>query len=240
MKKMNKILAFPLLVTPALLASCVLPNSCWYRQNERTKKEIKNTFLKIAKTLGNKDFIFPLEIQQGHWFVQNNNTYKQNKDKIKGFKLIWYSKERALEYLKDNHNSSFLYPLFDLQDRNLFVEIPNSVLSLYKINNDVNITLNDLNSWDRSFRLWNEGRYIHPKLDFIGETSNILCHRLNWEFLPKTPILEEKVFRLKLKSDLNLTIKNSQIVSCDVEIRMSLSGRSSEDAYLSLPLRLQI
>ena len=32
----------------------------------RTKKEIKNTFLKIAKTLGNKDFIFPLEIQQGH------------------------------------------------------------------------------------------------------------------------------------------------------------------------------
>ncbi|GAA8716122.1 hypothetical protein oki361_21990 [Helicobacter pylori] len=52
------------------------------------KKEIKNTFLKIAKTLGNQDFIFPLEIQQGHRLVQNNNTYKQNKDKIKGFKLI--------------------------------------------------------------------------------------------------------------------------------------------------------
>lgn len=240
MKKMNKILAFPLLVTPALLASCVLPNSCLYRQNERTKKEIKNTFLKIAETLGNQDFIFPLEIQQGHSFVQNNEIYKQNKDKIKGFKLIWYSKESALEYLKDNHNSSFLYPLFDLQDRNLFVEIPNSVLSLYKINNDVNITLNDWNSWDRTFMLWNEGRYIQPRLDFIGETSNILCPRLKWQFLPKTSILKEKVFDLVLKSNLNLTIKNSQIVSCDVEINMSLSGRPSEDAYLSLPLRLQI
>lgn len=237
---MNKILAFPLLVTPALLASCVLTNSCWYRQNERTKKEIKNTFLKIAETLGNQDFIFPLEIQQGHSFVQNNEIYKQNKDKIKGFKLIWYSKESALEYLKDNHNSSFLYPLFDLQDRNLFAEIPNSVLSLYKINNDVNITLNDWNSWDRTFMLWNEGRYIHPRLDFIGETSNILCPRLKWQFLPKTSILKEKVFDLVLKSNLNLTIKNSQIVSCDVEINMSLNGRPSEDAYLSLPLRLKI
>jgi len=51
MKKMNKILAFPLLVTPALLASCVLPNSCWYRQNERTKKEIKKHFFKNCRNI---------------------------------------------------------------------------------------------------------------------------------------------------------------------------------------------